>query len=283
MNNMFKNKKIVIPLIVVIIVIIIAIVAFVFVGMNGKNNKKENSKIKFNEDTVSENSTNNTNTSKNEKKDSDDKIGADVDEFYKEAIKKFIAGYMDKNDMETFLEDCLDSKAYLAYHNIDGDDSKFYDKYMSIADDDEKVKEITETFKKMPEAYKMIFGFIDMMGAMAENMNTTNTTNSENTIDSGNVSVNITSNVADLSEEDKEIKLVDIKKPEQSKGDDEISSIVFTISFLGEEMDLTMVFYGDTVIYICDEDGVSILESTANSGLDNESNLDLFGLSDEEQ
>lgn len=273
-----KNKKIVFPLVILVLIIAIAIGAIVFIGMNSKK-KKENSKIKFDEGTVSENTNNSTNTTKKDKDDSDEEIGADVEEFYRTTIKKFIAGYMDEDDMKTFLEDCLDSKAYLAYYNIEGDDSKFYDEYMSISDNDEKVEEITETFKQLPKGYKMILAFMDMMGSMAENMNSSNTTN---TTDSDNtISMNITANITDFSEEDKEIKLVDIKKPKQSNDDEQITSIVFTISLLGEETDITMVFYGDTVIYICDEDGTSILESEVDNNMGNENDLDLFGSSEE--
>lgn len=277
---MSKNKKIVIPLIVIILVIVVAIGIFVFIGMSSKNDKNKDSKIKFDEGTTSENTNNNTNTAGKDEDNSDDEIGADVEEFYRVAIKKFIAGYMDEDDMETFLEDCLDAKAYLAYDNIDGDDAKFYDEYMSIPDDDEKIEEITKTFKQLPEGYKMVFAFMNMMGNMAENMNSTNSTNTTDS-DDNTVNMNITGNIADFSEEDKELKLVDIKEPEKSSGDNQITSIVCTISLLGQEDDLKMVFYGDTVIYICDKDGTSILEA-ADSGSDNESNLDLFNSGNEE-
>lgn len=277
---MFKNKKIVIPLIVIVLVVVVATGIFIFIGMNSKNDKNKDSKIKFDEGTTSENTNNSVNETEKENDDSDDEIGADVEEFYRTAIKKFIAGYMDEDDMDTFLEDCLDSKAYLAYGNIDGDDSKFYDEYMSIPDDDEKIKEITETFKQLPQGYKMVFAFMDMMGSMAENMNSTNSTNTTDS-DNTTVNMNITGNITDLSEEDKELKLVDIKEPVKSSGDNQITSIECTISLLGQEENLKMVFYGDTVIYICDKDGTSILEA-ASTGTDNGSNVDLFNSDDEE-
>lgn len=250
MNNILRNKKIIIPAIIAFIVIIVAIVIFIIMGISEKDNKKGNSKIKFGGEETSENTTNtsNQNNVKNEVK-GDQEIGEGIDEFYKDAIDKFIAGYMDKEDMETFLEDCVDSKAFLAYENINGDDSKFLDEYLSIEDDNEDIEKITENFKKIPQAYKTLLLMVQAFSEMG------NAESSENTTDN-----TVSEDMKQLSDEDKELKLVSIEEPIKSAGDTEITSIAFKVAFLGEESEITMVFYGETVIYITNEDGDSILE-----------------------
>lgn len=260
MNNILKNKKVLIPAIIAIIVIIVAIVIFVVMGMSEKNNKKDNSKIKFGGNETSENTTKNTtkNTVKNETKD-DKKIGEGIDEFYKDAAEKFVAGYMDKDDMETFLEDCVDVKAYLAYSNINGDDSKFLDEYSSIDDDSDEIKKVTDAFKELPQSYTTLLLMVEAFGQMGSEETTENTTNTSS------------ENIAQFSDEEKEMKLVDIEKPVKSTGDNNITSIDIKISFLGEEEKITMVFYGETVIYIIDEDGKSILNDVEDDSLNEDS------------
>lgn len=275
MNNILKNKKVLIPVIIAFVVIIIAIVIFAFMGISEKNNKKGDSKIKFSGDETSENTTkdtsNNTNknTVKNEVKD-DDEIGEGIDEFYKDAIKKFIAGYMDKDDMETFLEDCVDVKAYLAYDNIDGDDSKFLEEYSSIDDNDEKIEKVKDTFMQMPQAYKSVLLMIEAFSKMGDSLD-----ENENTID--NTSDNNLGDVTKLTDEDKEMKLIDIEEPIKSNEDDAITSIVAKISFLGEESEITMVFYDEIVIYITNEDGESIIDAVKDSNNNSNGNFSFNG------
>lgn len=69
-----------------------------------------------------------------------------------------------------------------------------------------------------------------------------------------------------FTDEDKKLVLKAIKNPEKSEDDENITKIRITCSWMQEDVDLDMVFYGDVVIFICDEEGTSITESGLNQG-----------------
>lgn len=167
-----KNKRIMFPIIISVVVIVIAIIIFVIIGSGEKNNKS-NSTIKLggNSENVSrnnaisntddeDNTVDNTvdndidnatdNTSNNTTNStSDDSIDFDGDESYLEAAKAFVAGLMDSDDMNDFVNNYVDVKAYAACYDVNADDAKFMEEYQKLSDDDDKVLAISEKFKEL--------------------------------------------------------------------------------------------------------------------------------------
>lgn len=282
MNN---NRKIIIPIVISVVVIILAVIAFVILGINeGKPKNKNTSVIQLGgtpeENTTSEknnNTTNETDTTnevdkEKEEKEIEPEIGDEVPDYCVNAAKKFAAGYMDKDKMQKFIDECLDPKAYVAYDNVERDDAIFLDEYSQISDDDEAIEEYTSKLLKLPETYESLLESYELMKEVAEaeqkdaemfesamddlekvtgqDVESHNSDSSENT----------TNVMEGIDEEDLKIQLVKIDNPIKSEVTEEITAIDITLTFLGDEEKLRMVFFGDIVIYICGEDGSSIID-----------------------
>ena len=149
-------------------------------------------------------------------------------------------------------------KAYIAYEKVNGEDSRFIDEYNSLPDDDPAIEEAKEACLAVPSSYNMMLTFIDSAMQMAKQyseMSNQTGESTDNTIDYDS-----------FTDEDKKLVLKAIKNPEKSEDDENITKIRITCSWMQEDVDLDMVFYGDVVIFICDEEGTSITESGLNQG-----------------
>lgn len=287
MKNIFQNKKVLISIIIAVVVIVIAIVLFVVLGKSGKDEKVAgNSVIKFSDDKNSGNSTgkvldnkkdnevsNNTENKVENKVGNtsvDPIIGSDVEDFYVEATEKFTKAFMDETEMQDLIDNNIDMKAFVAYGNVNGDEKRFLDEYNSLADDDPKIEETKQACLAVPSSYKMMISFMDMAIQMAKQAGdmATNTTDDNSSI---GISSNSNVDLESITEEDKKLVIKEIANPEKSEDDENITKIKITYSWMQEEVDLYMVFYGDVIIFICDEEGASLAESgTSFSGLDEE-------------
>lgn len=158
MKELFTNKKTLIPILLGVAIIIIAIVTFVVMGTSKKKTTRV-STVKLDNTQPATNELGNTygNTSKNEvenetKNEVDNEVENEVDEdkdfdieeFYQDAAKLFVKGFSGEDEMQDFIDEYFDSKAYIAYENAELDDSKFMDEYNSIDDDDEKIEETAD-------------------------------------------------------------------------------------------------------------------------------------------
>ncbi|MCI8545852.1 MAG: hypothetical protein HFJ44_01300 [Clostridia bacterium] len=158
MKELFTNKKTLIPILLGVAIIIIAIVTFVVMGTSKKKTTRV-STVKLDNTQPATNELGNTygNTSKNEvenetKNEVDNEVENEVDEdkdfdieeFYQNAAKLFVKGFSGEDEMQDFIDEYFDSKAYIAYENAELDDSKFMDEYNSINDDDEKIEETAD-------------------------------------------------------------------------------------------------------------------------------------------
>lgn len=167
MKELFTNKKTLIPILLGVAIIIIAIVTFVVMGTSKKKTTRV-STVKLDNTQPATNELGNTygNTSKNEvenetKNEVDNEVENEVDEdkdfdieeFYQDAAKLFVKGFSGEDEMQDFIDEYFDSKAYIAYENAELDDSKFMDEYNSIDDDDEKIE---ETADKLIEIAKIL-------------------------------------------------------------------------------------------------------------------------------
>ena len=255
MRDLFRNKKTLIPILLGIAIIIIAIVTFIVIGVTSKKSKSRVSVVKLDnsqsttnelgntyENKTDNNTTNETDDDDDEEDDEDKDFG--IEEFYQEVAKKFVKGFADEDEIKDFVDEYFDPKAYVAYQDAELDDSKFLDEYSNLADDDERIEELTEKALNMPKAMKQAEELIRAMSDSVENTTMTD--------DDGNE--------LDMSDIDFEVKLEDISEPEISEDDEKISKIVLTISMSGQELELTMVFYDEVVIYIMDSDEESFLD-----------------------
>lgn len=162
MKELFTNKKTLIPILLGVAIIIIAIVTFVVMGTSKKKTTRV-STVKLDNTQPATNELGNTygNTSKNEvenetKNEVDNEVenevenevdedkDFDIEEFYQNAAKLFVKGFSGEDEMQDFIDEYFDSKAYIAYENAELDDSKFMDEYNSINDDDEKIEETAD-------------------------------------------------------------------------------------------------------------------------------------------
>lgn len=254
MKELLKNKKTLIPILIGIAIIVIAIIAFIIITVTNKNSDSRVSTISLDNTQPTSNALGNTygleneveneveNEIKNEVKneiDTDRDFG--VEDFYQDAAKKFIAGWQDEDEMQEFIDDYFDVHAFVAYDNIDGDESRFLDEYSSISEDDEKIAKVTETLLSLPDAMKEMESMMGALSSMAEN------STGENSVDLSDVDFNFT--------------LTDISSPEQSEDDENITKITLTVEFMGEEEEMVMVFYGEVAIYMMDNEGNSILDN----------------------
>ena len=146
MKELFTNKKTLIPILLGVAIIIIAIVTFVVMGTSKKKTtrvstvKLDNTQPATNE---VENETKNEVDNEVENEVDEDK-DFDIEEFYQNAAKLFVKGFSGEDEMQDFIDEYFDSKAYIAYENAELDDSKFMDEYNSINDDDEKIEETAD-------------------------------------------------------------------------------------------------------------------------------------------
>lgn len=223
MKNFLNNKRLVFPLVIILVVIVIAIVVFILIG-KGANSSDKVSTIKLGNSTGNNATTNVTNasdentmdnTANNTSNTSNSTSGDDFefsgDQFYVDAVESFMAGLMDEDDMQKFVDDHVDVKAYLAAYLVNGDDAEFIDEYQGIDDGDSKIDQVGEKF-------------------------------------------------LDLVSSDNDYTLTSISDPKESGDDESITRVTVTLKSDSETKKYRMVFYDDIVIYICDENGDSVID-----------------------
>lgn len=275
MRNIFQNKKVLISIIVAVVVIVVAIVLFVVLGKNGDNKKSDgNSTIKFSDEKKDNNKTLAGNNTSSNKTDSDVSVGSEIEDFHKKAAEQFVKAFMDEDEMNDFLENYVDIKAYVAYENVNGDETKFWDEYESLTDEDPTIEEVKQACLEVPSSYKAMLTVIDSALQMAKQYGEMSNQTGDS-VNDNSTTANNTIDFDSITDEDKKLVLKEIKDLEKSENDENITKITITCSWMQEDVDLDMVFYGDVVIFICDENGTSLTES----GLDQGS--EMSGLDDE--
>lgn len=250
MNNLLQNKKIMIPIVVSVVVIMLAIIIFIAIGVKEKKDKQKNGgPVEFANSTQtspepsSNNSTNTSNKTDPEKeKVSNEEALKNLDKKQRNAIIAFIEGLSDKDTMESFINDYFDTQAYIAYKNVDGDESSLFDEYNNVNQDE--IDELNEKLLSTPEALQEIQSFAEGMTTLANSLNETD---------------------VEISTDDEEIdftiRAVEATDLENYNEDDEkYGKTVVTISMFGEEQDVTFIFYEDVIIYIESADGKPFLD-----------------------
>lgn len=248
MNN--DSKKIVIPVVAGVVVIIVAIIIFVLIGKSSKGSKNIKNRISFNavpEENVSnssdENETDNNTTSNKTntttKKEFDDEFFND----YEEICKSFANACIDSDEIANFV-DYIDAKAWLAYDNVDGDESKFMDEYQSISDDDPSIEQGRNMLMQLPDLLKIL------------SFDSDSDTNS-----------------------DINVEFVEITDIQQSKKLEDIRRVMVTYKVNDEEIETEFVFFQNILINMSNADNSS--DSNSNSDESNQNTVDNNSTDDE--
>ena len=161
-----------------------------------------------------------------------------MDEKYSKPILSFIDALLNKDDMESFIEDYFASKAYLAMQEDDYEDSKLMEIYETIDDDD--AKDIEDKLMEIPEKLAEVKKTKE---GLSELSNTLDNTTSEGNNEEIGIYITDVSDVEEYNEDDKDFVRA-----------------YLTLDILTVEKDLVITFYGEAIINITDDEGNSIFD-----------------------
>ena len=230
-----KNKRILFPIIISVIVIVIAIIIFILIGSGEKNNKR-NSTIRLSGN--SENSSK-SNTVDNTDDEEDNTVDNDTDNSTDENTTNDTSN----NTTNSTSDDSIDfdgdefylksAKAFVA-GLMDSDDMKdFVDKHVDV------------------KAYAACY---DISADDAKFMD-----EYQKLSDDDDKVLEVSKKFEELASE-KNLKLDAISNPKTSGDDENISRVTITLKKGDSTEKYRMMFYGDIVIYIADDNGDSIID-----------------------
>ncbi len=230
-----KNKRILFPIIISVIVIVIAIIIFILIGSGEKNNKS-NSTIRLSGN--SENSSK-SNTVDNTDDEEDNTVDNDTDNSTDENTTNDTSN----NTTNSTSDDSIDfdgdefylksAKAFVA-GLMDSDDMKdFVDKHVDV------------------KAYAACY---DISADDAKFMD-----EYQKLSDDDDKVLEVSKKFEELASE-KNLKLDAISNPKTSGDDENISRVTITLKKGDSTEKYRMMFYGDIVIYIADDNGDSIID-----------------------
>lgn len=230
-----KNKRILFPIIISVIVIVIAIIIFILIGSGEKNNKS-NSTIKLSGN--SENSSK-SNTVDNTDDEEDNTVDNDTDN----ATDENTTNDTSNNTTNSTSDDSIDfdgdefylksAKAFVAGLMNSDDMKDFVDKHVDV------------------KAYAACY---DISADDAKFMD-----EYQKLSDDDDKVLEVSKKFEELASE-KNLKLDAISNPKTSGDDENISRVTITLKKGDSTEKYRMMFYGDIVIYIVDDNGDSIID-----------------------
>lgn len=230
-----KNKRILFPIIISVIVIVIAIIIFILIGSGEKNNKS-NSTIKLSGN--SENSSK-SNTVDNTDDEEDNTVDNDTDN----ATDENTTNDTSNNTTNSASDDSIDfdgdefylksAKAFVAGLMNSDDMKDFVDKHVDV------------------KAYAACY---DISADDAKFMD-----EYQKLSDDDDKVLEVSKKFEELASE-KNLKLDAISNPKTSGDDENISRVTITLKKGNSTEKYRMMFYGDIVIYIADDNGDSIID-----------------------
>lgn len=230
-----KNKRILFPIIISVIVIVIAIIIFILIGSGEKNNKS-NSTIRLSGN--SENSSK-SNTVDNTDDEEDNTVDNDTDNSTDENTTNDTAN----NTTNSTSDDSIDfdgdefylksAKAFVAGLMNSDDMKDFVDKHVDV------------------KAYAACY---DISADDAKFMD-----EYQKLSDDDDKVLEVSKKFEELASE-KNLKLDAISNPKTSGDDENISRVTITLKKGDSTEKYRMMFYGDIVIYIADDNGDSIID-----------------------
>ena len=230
-----KNKRILFPIIISVIVIVIAIIIFILIGSGEKNNKS-NSTIRLSGN--SENSSK-SNTVDNTDDEDDNTVDNDTDNSTDENTTNDTSN----NTTNSTSDDSIDfdgdefylksAKAFVAGLMNSDDMKDFVDKHVDV------------------KAYAACY---DISADDAKFMD-----EYQKLSDDDDKVLEVSKKFEELASE-KNLKLDAISNPKTSGDDENISRVTITLKKGDSTEKYRMMFYGDIVIYIADDNGDSIID-----------------------
>ncbi len=230
-----KNKRILFPIIISVIVIVIAIIIFILIGSGEKNNKS-NSTIRLSGN--SENSSK-SNTVDNTDDEEDNTVDNDTDNSTDENTTNDTSN----NTTNSTSDDSIDfdgdefylksAKAFVAGLMNSDDMKDFVDKHVDV------------------KAYAACY---DISADDAKFMD-----EYQKLSDDDDKVLEVSKKFEELASE-KNLKLDAISNPKTSGDDENISRVTITLKKGDSTEKYRMMFYGDIVIYIADDNGDSIID-----------------------
>lgn len=234
-----KNKRILFPIIISVIVIVIAIIIFILIGSGEKNNKS-NSTIKLSGN--SENSSK-SNTVDNTDDEEDNTVDNDTDNATDENTTNDTTNDTSNNTTNSASDDSIDfdgdefylksAKAFVAGLMNSDDMKDFVDKHVDV------------------KAYAACY---DISADDAKFMD-----EYQKLSDDDDKVLEVSKKFEELASE-KNLKLDAISNPKTSGDDENISRVTITLKKGDSTEKYRMMFYGDIVIYIADDNGDSIID-----------------------
>ena len=219
-----KNKRILFPIIISVIVIVIAIIIFILIGSGEKNNKS-NSTIKLSgnsENSSKSNTVDNTTDNATDENTTNDTSNNTTNSASDDSI--------DFDGDEFYLKS---AKAFVAGLMNSDDMKDFVDKHVDV------------------KAYAACY---DISADDAKFMD-----EYQKLSDDDDKVLEVSKKFEELASE-KNLKLDAISNPKTSGDDENISRVTITLKKGDSTEKYRMMFYGDIVIYIADDNGDSIID-----------------------
>lgn len=230
-----KNKRILFPIIISVIVIVIAIIIFILIGSGEKNNKS-NSTIKLSGN--SENSSK-SNTVDNTDDEEDNTVDNDTD---------------NETDENTTNDTSNNTTNSTSDDSIDFDGDEFYLKSAKAFVDGLMNSDDMKDFVDKHVDVKAYVACYDISADDAKFMD-----EYQKLSDDDDKVLEVSKKFEELASE-KNLKLDAISNPKTSGDDENISRVTITLKKGDSTEKYRMMFYGDIVIYIVDDNGDSIID-----------------------
>lgn len=224
MKDFLKNKKIIFPIVIGLVIIVIAIIIFILIGKSTNNSGKV-STIKLSNSTGNNSTTNVTNATDNTNENTSDNTSNDTSNSTSDDDTDF------EFDGDEFYLDA--AKSFMNGLKDEDDMKQFVDKHVDV------------------KAYAAAF---TVNGDDAEFMD-----EYEGLDDDDSKVEKIEEKFLELVSEDNDYSIKSISDPKESGDDEQITRVTVSFKSGSETIKYRMVFYGEIVIYICDENGDSVI------------------------
>lgn len=251
MNNFLKNKRVLFALIMCFIVIAIAIVIFIIIGAEGK--KSENVSVISLDNSTGNSMTNVTNTVPDDNEidtNTTDNTASNNNTSNNNTSRRDNDGDNDNDDNDNDNDDNDDNED----DEIDFDGDKFYldavNDFIAGLKDKKKMEKFIDNHLDV-KAYAACY---NVNGSDSEFLNEYTSLK-----DDDKIVKNVSKKLPEIAKYN-DVKLLALTDPKKSGDSDEINRVILTIKADGKTEKLRMVFYGDTVIYIYDDNNKSIVD-----------------------
>lgn len=256
MKDIFRNKRILFALIMCLVVIAIAILVFIIIGMDGKKSKNVSVINLDNSTGTAMTNVTNTTTSNDNKTNADNKTKTDDEKNETNEVTNSNDDDDDGDDNDNNDDDDDNS----------GDDTEEEENEINFDGEQfylDAVNDFVEGLTSQKKMEKFIEGHLDIKAyAACYNVEGSDSEFLDEYLsleDDDEIVQSVLEKLPEIATYD-DVKLMALTDPKQSGDNDEINRVILTIKADGKTEKIRMVFYGETVIYIYDDDNKSIVE-----------------------